>query len=197
MKIHIEPQSGASFVVRRGDVVRVIDPQGEQVSDVVAFSRSDLRESLSSGRTLDYNETIRLTNGHVLYSNRGNAMFTIAEDTVGRHDFLLAPCSPEMFRLLHGIETPHPSCFENLASSLAGFGIDRDAIPTAFNVFMHVVVDSSGAIAVLPPLSKAGDYIDLRAEMDLIVAATACSAEQSNGGAFKPIDVVVRSAVSG
>lgn len=193
MKIHIEPQNGASFVVRRGDVVRIIDSQGEQVSDVVAFSRADVRESLSSGRTLDYNETIRLTTGHVLYSNRGNAMFTIVGDTVGRHDFLLAPCSPEMFRLLHGIDAPHPSCFDNLASHLAEFGVDRDAIPTAFNAFMYVAIDKSGAIHVKPPLSKAGDYIDLRAEMELIVAATACSAEQSNGGSFKPIDVVVTS----
>jgi uncharacterized protein YcgI (DUF1989 family) len=193
VNIHIEPQTGAAFIVTKGDVVRVIDPAGEQVSDVVAFSLRDPREALSSGRTLDYNETVRLSTGHVLYSNRGNPMLTIGHDDVGTHDFMLAPCSPEMFALLHGITAPHPSCFENLASNLAEFGIERDAIPTAFNVFMNVEIAPSGAIRVLPPLSKAGDYVELRAEMDLIVGATACSAEQSNNGAFKPIDIVVAS----
>ena len=191
MNIHIEPQTGAAFLVNRGDVVRVTDPCGEQVSDVVAFARPDSRESLSSGRTLDYNETLRLTTGHVLYSNRGNPMLTIGHDDVGRHDFLLAPCSPEMFALLHGITEPHPSCFENLASNLEEFDIEPDAIPTAFNVFMNVEIGASGEISVLAPLSKPGDYVELRAEMDLIVAATACSAEQSNNGAFKPIDITV------
>ncbi len=75
------------------------------------------------------------------------------------------------------------------------FGIGPDAIPTAFNLFMNVPVDGkSGAIAVEPPLSKAGDRIALRAEMDLIVGLTACSAYASNSGSFKPIDYAVRPA---
>jgi uncharacterized protein YcgI (DUF1989 family) len=186
--IRIEPQTGTAITLRRGQRLRIVDPCGEQVSDVVAYAAGDHAEALSSGRTLDYNSTLRLTKGHVLYSNRGNAMMTIVEDDVGVHDFLLAPCSPEMFRLLHGIDEYHPSCFENLASALAPHGIASDAIPTAFNVFMHVSIDQGGALRVLPPLSRAGDAIELRAEIDLLVAMTACSAEQSNNGSFKPMD---------
>lgn len=115
-------------------------------------------------------------------------MFRVAEDTVGRHDFLLAPCSQEMFRLLYQAEDHNPSCFENLASNLAAFGIFGDAISTTFNVFMNVEIAPDGKLEVGPPRSKAGDRIELRARMNLIVGLTACSAEKSNNGSFKPID---------
>jgi uncharacterized protein YcgI (DUF1989 family) len=188
MRERIEPQSGTAFELRRGEVLRVVDPSGEQVADFVAFSRDDPREWLSSGRTFDYNNTIYLTAGHVLYSNRSNPMLTILRDTVGRHDFLYTPCSPETFAILYGTTGHHPSCFDNLASQLRRFGIEGDCIPTTFNIFMNVEVGPDGALRISPPRSKAGDLIELRAERDLIVGLTACSAEMSNNYAFKPID---------
>lgn len=184
----IEPQSGVAFELRRGDVLRVIDPAGEQVSDLTAFARGGVAESLSSGRTIDYANTIYLTAGHSLYSNRSRVMFTIIADTVGRHDFLFTPCSPETFTIIYNHHAYHPSCFENLARALRPYGIAADSIPTTFNIFMNVEVAPSGALTIRPPLSKAGDFIELRAEIDLIVGLTACSAEMSNNFAFKPID---------
>ena len=118
-------------------------------------------------------------------------MWTILEDTVGRHDFLLTPCSPETFSIIYKTTGHHPSCFENLVTNLRQFGIEPDAIPTTFNVFMNVEVTPSGEIRILPPRSAAGDHIVLRAEMDLIVGVTACSAELSNNGRFKPIEVEI------
>jgi uncharacterized protein YcgI (DUF1989 family) len=115
-------------------------------------------------------------------------MFTITSDTVGRHDFLLTPCSVEMFRIIYGHRGHHPSCFENLAKGFQPFGIDDHRIGTTFNIFMNVKVDPDGEIHVDAPLSQAGDHVDLRAEMDVIVGLTACSAEKSNNYAFKPID---------
>jgi uncharacterized protein YcgI (DUF1989 family) len=187
----IAPQSGRAFVVQAGERMRVTDVQGEQVADIVAFALPDVREAISNGRTIDYNGTLRLTAGHVLYSNRGRPMLTVVADTVGRHDFTLAPCSPEMFALLHNNTDPHPSCFENLSACLAPHGIAPDAIPTAFNAFMTVEIDASGGVSVVPPTSKAGDYVELRAEMPLVAGVTACSAEQSNNNAFKPIEVTI------
>jgi uncharacterized protein YcgI (DUF1989 family) len=184
----IAPQSGAAFEMRRGDCLRVIDPLGEQVADFMAFARDDPREWLSSGRTLDYNNTIYLTTGHVLYSNRSNPLVTITADTVGRHDFLYTPCSQETFTIIYKTTGHHPSCFENLSTSLATFGITPDQIPTTFNIFMNVEISQAGVLSVLPPLSKAGDYIEMRAEVDLVVGLTACSAEMSNNYRFKPID---------
>ncbi len=190
---HLQPQTGLGLTLERGQVLRVIDPEGEQVSDVVAFATRDTSERLSSGRSLDYNNTIFLTTGHVLYSNRSNPMFTILEDTVGKHDFLLTPCSPETFEILYeGHQGYHPSCFENLKENLEPFGIAGDDIPTTFNVFMNVDVLPSGELHIGPPLSRPGDFVDLRAEMDLVVGVTACSAEKSNNYSLKPIDLEVR-----
>lgn len=184
----IPPRSGTAFTLNKGQSLTIVDIEGEQVSDLVCYNRVDKGEYLSSGRSIDYAETIFLTTGHPLYSNRSNVMFEIKDDTVGRHDFLLTPCSAEMFRIIYGEEHVHPGCFGNLARSLQPFGISPDNIPICFNVFMNVDVDgSTGKIAVLPPKSKAGDYITFEAKMDLIVGMTSCSAGMSNNFSYKPI----------
>lgn len=189
----ISPQTGAAFEMRRGETLRVVDPFGEQVADLIAFSLDDHEEWLSSGRSIDYNDTIRFTAGHTLYSNRSTPMFTIVADTVGMHDFLYTPCSRETFTLIYRHTGDHPSCFDNLATNLAPFGISADRIPTTFNVFMNVEVGRDGKVKVLPPRSRAGDYIELRAEKDLLIGLTACSAELSNNFRFKPIDYDISS----
>lgn len=188
----IPPRSGTAFHLDAGQTLTVIDPLGGQVADLLAISRADTREMISSGRTLDYAETIYLTTGHVLYSNRSNAMLEIIEDTVGRHDFLLTPCSEATFRLCYDNEPPHQGCLGNLHEALKPFGITEDAIPAAFNCFMNVPVDgATGRLKVLPPLSRAGDFIRFRAGMDLLIGLTACSAPASNGGSFKPVHYAI------
>jgi uncharacterized protein len=184
----INPRSGTSFILKKGQRLKVTDIKGEQVSDLLCFNLHDKKEYLSSGRTIDYAETIFLTTGHPFYSNRSNIMFRIVEDTVGRHDFLLTPCSKDTFRIIYGHEHPHHGCFGNLCNALEEYGIESDDIPVTFNVFMHVAINGdTGRVDVLPPKSKANDYIIIEAEMDLIVGLTACSAEMSNNGSFKPI----------
>ena len=187
----LEPQTGSAFELGAGHHLRVIDVEGEQVADFIAFNAADKSEWLSSGRSIDYANRIYLTKGDVLYSNRSRPMLTIVEDDVGRHDFLLTPCSPETFQIIYKNTQPHPSCFGNLAQNLGPFGIAPDSIPTTFNIFMNVEIDVAGALKILPPRSKAGESILLRAEMDLIVGLTACSAEMSNNYRFKPIDALI------
>ena len=187
MVYKIPKQTGTAFILSKGQKLKVIDPEGKQVSDMVLFNREDIREKLSSGKTLDFEEHILITKGNYLWSNRSNRMMRILEDTNGRNDFLLAPCSPETFKIMYGHEDYHPSCFENLYTNLAPFGIVPDEVPTAFNIFMNVQFAPHGKLSVLPPLSQAGDFVIFEAQMDLIVALTACSAEDSNGGSFKPI----------
>jgi len=192
----IAPCSARSLELDTGDHLLVIDPEGQQLSDVVAFSRADLNEHLSSGRSIDYAAKLWLSTGDVLYSNRSRPMFTIIEDTCGRHDFTLTPCSKDTFSIIYGETMDRPGCEGNLVGALAAYGIGVDRIPVAFNAFMHVGVDAvTGAITVLPPLSKAGAFIRLRAEMPLVVAITACSAGQSNNFRYKPIDFRVERAV--
>lgn len=192
----IPPCSGRAVELDIGDELIVIDPMGQQVSDLTAFSLHDKAEYLSSGRSIDYASKLWLTTGDLLYSNRSAPMFTILEDTCGRHDFTLTPCSKKMFEMLYGETEERPGCEGNLASALAPYGIDIDRIPVAFNIFMHVAFDEAGKVAVLPPLSRAGDFIRLRAEMPMVVAMTACSAGQSNNFSYKPIDFRVERAGS-
>ncbi len=189
MPHRIEPRTGVAFELAKGQTLTVIDPTGEQVADLLAFRRGDVREVISSGRTLDYASRIYLTTGDKLYSNRSNVLLEIVEDDVGRHDFLLTPCSKDTFRIIYGDADPHQGCFGNLATALAPYGVEPDQIPIAFNCFMNVPVDGlTGELRVDPPLSKAGDRIVFRAAEDLIIGLTACSALQSNNGSFKPID---------
>lgn len=184
----IAPRSGVAFELRRGERLWVTDPQGEQVADLIAFSRHDMGEAISSGRSIDYASKLFLSVGDLIYSNRSGVLMRIIHDTVGRHDFLLSPCSAEMFRITYGDADPHQGCHGNLAAALAPYGIVPDAIPTAFNIFMNVRVDAvTGVIRVEPPLSRAGDHIVLEAEMDLLIGLTACSAGQSNNFTCKPI----------
>ena len=188
MPHEIPPRSGVAFTIDQGQRLTVIDPLGEQVADLLAFNRGDVGEVISSGRTLDYASRIYLTTGDKLYSNRSNVMLDIVEDQVGRHDFLLTPCSKDTFRIIYGDTDPHRGCFGNLAAALAPYGVTEDMIPTAFNIFMNVPVDGvTGELRVEPPLSKAGERIVFEARMDLVVGLTACSALQSNNGSFKPI----------
>lgn len=184
----IPPRSGAAFALMKGQALTVLDPLGTQVADLLAFARDDVREVISNGRTFDYEETLSLTTGHRLWSNRSRVLLTIEDDTVGCHDFLLTPCSVDTFRHFYPDKPEHRGCFGNLAEALSPYGIGPDDIPVAFNCFMNVPVGSDGRITVLPPPSRAGDRIVLRANQDLIIGLTACSAYASNGGTFKPID---------
>ncbi|KAM0721042.1 hypothetical protein Q7P37_003327 [Cladosporium fusiforme] len=184
----LAPRTGTSFHLLKNQRLRIIDPQGKQVCDLAAYAATDVRETLSNGRTFDYAGGIYLSTGSKLYSNRSNVLLTIAADTVGRHDFLFTPCSKDTFRLRYPELSEHGGCFGNFAHVLKRYGIEEDAIPSPFNCFMNVPVDGeTGKIEVKAPLSRAGDYVDFVAERDLIVALTACSAPRSNDGVCKPV----------
>ena len=174
--------TGVGLRLRRGEQIRVIDPEGGQSGDLLAFS-PDGSERLSNGRTFDYGGTIHLSTGDVLWSDRSNRMLTIVADEVGRHDFLYSPCSLEMYRIQYGVTDYHANCADNLLGALRQFGIEPDSVPTAFNVFMNVDVGTDGRLSFSPPRSRAGDSIVLRAEMDLAVALSSCPASTCNGGA--------------
>ncbi|MCW8109575.1 urea carboxylase-associated family protein [Alteromonas ponticola] len=187
METTIKPRSGTAFILRKGQRLKVIDPEGEQVSDIYCFNLDNKEEFLSSGRSLDYNESVAFGKGSKLYSNQSNIMLEIVEDTVERHDFLLTPCSKDTFRHFYPDEEPVPGCYGNLVHAFSEFNIPEHYVGTTFNIFMNVEIDKNGGISVLPPTSKAGDYTTFEAKMDLIVGLTACSAGESNNFKYKPI----------
>ncbi len=190
-RIRIEPQTGAAFILKQGQIIRIIDVEGEQVSDLFCFAKDELEEVLSSGHTTDYNGKLFLSEGDILYSSQSNPMFTIVADQVGRHFMLYAPCSQEMFEKSYGVTEAHPNCLNNLVTNLKDFGIGASQITVPFNIFMNIDINRQGEITIQPPKSKAGDFIELRAEMDLIVGVTACSAGVCNNFRWTPIDVVI------
>ena len=151
----IPPQTGVAFRLDKGERLRIVDPSGGQVADLVAFDATDPGNWLSSGRSIDYANRIYLTRDDVLYSNRSDELLTIISDDVGRHDFLLTPCSQQTFDKLYDWEVHHPSCFENLANGLREFGIQPDQIPTTFNIFMNVLIRPDGELSIEAPLSRA------------------------------------------
>jgi uncharacterized protein len=183
----IPPQTGVGFELFEGDRLKVMDPNGQQVADLFCFSMAPDPVPLSSGRSIDYADTFLFTKGHLLYSKAGFPMLEILEDTCGRHDFLVTPCSQQMFEMLSGKTDHHPSCQENLEKALGAYGLDVRQIGTTFNVFMNIPFTADGKIKVDKPLSKPGDYVLFEAKMDLYVGLTACSDEGTNAGHCKPI----------
>lgn len=184
----ISPRSGAGFLLKKNEILVVEDCEGEQVSDLFCFASTDSTEYLSSGKSIDFNNNIWFSTPDTLYSNFSNPMLTIVHDDVARHDFLYSPCNKDTFRILYKDEKSASGCQENLAEALKIHGIKYEQITTTFNIFMNVELNATtGELRVSPPISKSGDKIVFRAEMDLVVGLTACSAGMSNNHAFKPI----------
>jgi uncharacterized protein YcgI (DUF1989 family) len=173
---------GAGLRLKRGEQLRVIDTEGGQSGDLVAYAL-DGRERLSNGRSFDYCGKIYLTTGDVLWSDRSNPMLTIVDDPVGRHDFLYGSCTVEMYRKEYGVTGYHPNCTDNLDAALRELGVEPGPPQTAFNLFMVAEVAPDGRLEIRPPRSRAGDAIVFRAEMDLAVALSSCPASTCNGGA--------------
>ena len=184
----IPAQSGVGFSLLKGQRLVVIDPNGEQVSDLYCFAEDDKNDALSSGRSIDYAETILFSTGDILYSLSGRPMLKIIEDSCGRHDFLVTPCSQQMFSMIHNNDNYHPSCLENLQKGFASQGFEPQQIGSTFNIFMNIPFSPTGKIKVDVPLSKPGDRIVFEALMNLTVALTACSDEGTNNGCCKPIE---------
>lgn len=189
----IAPKSGASFVVMKNQYLRVIDWDGKQVADLVAFNMMDREEKLSTAATIDNNASLRIGKGDLIYSDKYNGMLEVVEDTVGIHDLLHPACSLAMYRAQYNLSSSHSSCLENLAMALSDYGILKKEIPVPVNLFMNTLIDSDGRLTVETPRSKKGDYILLRAQMELIIGITACAVEESrcNGYECTPIGVEI------
>ena len=192
--IRIAARGGGGCVVRRGQTIRVIDVEGQQVADFVCFNLHSPKEKLSTGETVNFNfETgIYLSTGARFYSNLQNAMFEILEDRAkGSHDLLFAPCSPQFYAVL-GESPSHPNCRENLAGAVESFGIEYIDVPDPVNLFQYTRPQADGSIEGRPSPTEAGDYIELRALMDCIVAVSACpylGELRVNGDRCTPIEI--------
>lgn len=186
----IPAQSGTLVRLAPGDRLALQDPCGEQVSDLYLVSADDAAEQFSAGRTIDYGNSLYVSKGSRLYSNRSRVLARISADSVGVHDLVLTPCSQDTFDLLypeHG-GAPHPSCWGNLVEALGRCGVPPGSIGTTLNVFMDVWTDTGGELHIDPPPTRPGDHLEITAEVALWAGVTACSAEKSNNGTCTPVD---------
>ena len=180
----LEARGRTAFTVGHGQTVRVVDVDGQQVADLVCFRRPDTSEKLSVHNTALIHGTIYISTGHVLLSDRCTALMTITADTCGRHDLLAGSCSEGTNRWRYGVADT-PNCRSNFEAALRPFGIPLKEVPYSFNIFMNVPI-GDGKIGIEEPLSKAGDFIDLRAETDLLVAISNCPQERNPCNAYTP-----------
>ena len=194
----IPPQRGVAVELAPGDVLTLVDPLGEQVSDLYLVRVAEPADHLSVGRTIDVGNTLYPSVGSILYSGRSVALAEIVTDTVGVHDLTLTPCSQQTFDLLYPDlgGAAHRSCWANLVGALEPHGVPADSIGGTMNVFMDVWTDEFGELHIDPPPTRPGDRLELRILEPLIAGITACSAEKSNNGTCTPIDYAV-SRVSG
>ena len=173
---------GAGLRLTRGSHVRIIDIEGGQSGDLVAFS-TDGKHRLSSGRTFDYGGKIYVSTGDVLWSDRSAPMLTIVADEVEKHDLLYAPCSLEMYRIQYGVTDYHANCYDNLCKACRDLGIEPEPLPSSLNFFMNANVAPDGRLSFAPPKTRKGASMTLRAEMDLLIALSSCPASTCNAGA--------------
>lgn len=192
-EILVRGGTGVAFSVAEGGRFKVMDVQGRQVSDLVAFLRSDLAERFSPGNTRKLNGRLKISRGGVLYSTRCRPLLRITEDTVGEHDLLFSSCSAYDYRARFGLTTPHASCLGILTGVLAPYGVSEPMIPDPFNIFQRTEITPDWGLVTREPLSGPGDFIELRAEADCLVALTACPQDQNpcNGWTITDIKVIL------
>jgi len=189
-RITIPARKGKAAFVEAGQRVKLINTHGQQVVDTWAFSRADAGEFMSMEHSRVQMGTILPRRGDTLVTNRRNPILTIVEDTSGGiHDTLLAACDRYRYQLL-GCKEHHDNCTDNLAAALAALGVKAAETPAPLNMFMNIPVAKDGAIAFEPPVSTPGSYATFRAEMDLVIAFSACPQDLNpvNGRDCRPTE---------
>jgi len=182
-------------VLKKGQVLRIVDVEGRQGVDFLCYNAEDPLERYHAPNTLKRARTLALTTGHRFYSDIARPMMTIAADTVGHHDTIGGCCSAPSNEMLYGVKGV-PGCRENFLTVLARYGLGRRDIVPNLNFFANVPVRQGNALSALvfeDSLSRPGDYIDLRADMDVICAISNCPQvnNPASGGEPTPIRAVV------
>jgi uncharacterized protein YcgI (DUF1989 family) len=172
--ITIPARRGKAASLDKGQRIKVINTHGQQVIDTWAFKRADLTEFMSMEHSRTALGRIMARVGDTMVTNQRRPILTLVQDTSpGVHDTLLAACDRYRYQLL-GCAEYHDNCTDNLAAALAELGLKPPETPSPWNLFMNIPISSDGSLSFEPPRSKAGDYVLLRAEMDCIMAFSAC-----------------------
>ncbi|MEE9299800.1 MAG: DUF1989 domain-containing protein [Alphaproteobacteria bacterium] len=191
----VPPGAPWSALVRKGEVLRIIDLEGRQGVDFLCYNADNPAERYHAPNTIKATRTLRLGEGHRLYSDEARAIFTIVADSCGGHDTIGGCCSAPSNRMLYGV-ADCPGCRENFLQALSEHGLGRKDIVPNVNFFCNVPVKQGGQLAERvfeESLSKPGDHVDLRAEMDALAVISNCPQLNNpcNDGNPTPIRVVI------
>lgn len=184
----LAPGESWAKVVNVGEMVRVVDLEGKQAVDFLCYNAQDPSERYSAADTMKYAGTIFLTKGHGIYSDMGRALFNIVEDTCGRHDTIGGCCSAESNLLRYGVNDT-PNCRDGFLRALEEFGLGKKDIVANLNFFMNVPVEPNGGMALAEGFSRPGDFVDLRAEMDVLAVVSNCPQTRNPVNAFNPTPI--------
>ncbi len=187
-QVHIAPRSGGAVRVKKGQRVKVTDIQGKQVCDFFAVNPNNAAEFLSGTYTRSSTGYMRPQVGQPLYNNQRKQIMVLEEDTVKRHDMLYAPCDSIRYEVDYGLKG-HANCKDNVLKALAEFNLHPPVTPEVVNFFQNSGPDENENMVINEPLSKAGDYVVVRALEDLIVAVSACPQDQNPANGFNPTDL--------
>jgi uncharacterized protein len=188
--ITIPARCGKAAFIRHGQTIKVINTHGQQVVDTWAFCRSDLGEFMSMEHSRATSHHMIPQVGDALLTNRRRPILTLLEDTSGGiHDTLMAACDRYRYEEL-GCKEYHDNCTDNLAAAMAELGLTPPETPSPLNLFMNIPWTAAGDLSFEPPVSTPGSYVVLRAELDLIVAFSACPQDilPINGLSGKPAE---------
>jgi urea carboxylase-associated protein 1 len=179
-------------VVRAGETLRIVDLEGNQAVDFLCYNAADLDERYSASETIVGQGNIFLTTGTVLRSNEGNPLMTVTADTCGRHDTIGGACSCESNTVRYGHHTKHQhACVENFLLALAPYGRGKRDLVSNINWFMNVPVLADGTLGIVDGLSAPGKYLELRAEIDVLVAISNCPQINNPCNGFNPTPIRV------
>jgi uncharacterized protein YcgI (DUF1989 family) len=174
-RIEVPGYSGRSLRVGEKSIIRITDLEGCQVGDLFAVAETDHTEYLCIGRTREITKRLFPVVGQQFYTNYYRPILTFHSDnSPGIHDALYPACDPALYRYLAG-EDDHPSCHQNFLDEIENLGIIMDFVPGPVNLFQNTPVTKGGHLSEGPALTKPGDNVELRAEMDLLLILTSCS----------------------
>ena len=186
--VTVQPAEHWARVVPQGSRVRFIDLEGKQAIDFLAYNAHDPSERYNAADTMKYAGTIFLTKGHGIYTDMGRKLFTIVEDTCGRHDTIGGCCSAESNQLRY-TDANTPNCRDTFLKGLAEHGLGKKDIVANLNFFMNVPVDQDGAMALVEGYSQPGDLVELQAEMDTLAVVSNCPQTRNPVNAFNPTPI--------
>tara|TARA_B100000749_G_scaffold216581_1_gene171470 strand:- start:836 stop:1471 length:636 start_codon:yes stop_codon:yes gene_type:complete len=182
----IPPGEARAFSVSKGVLIRIINSEGNQVVDTWAFNSSFPNEFLSMAHSRSSLYRLFFEPGDTLVSNRFQPILTIIQDTSpGYHDTLHAACSAESNRY-YGAEHLHPNCQDNLKAIMNSRETPLQAIPCPWNIFERAIILPDGTLEDEPSLAATGDYLELIAEVNLVLVCSACPSLVGNISSGQP-----------